>query len=462
MTRKTVTLTAALAAVVLLIGGYFGAQAWIKAHPKESPYVSSTSVSIRLTDFDTMKLSAIEISGPGEISALRLEREGENWELVYPAGADIKIDQSAVSGKLWSLSSMWAERLVDEAPSNLAEYGLDNPNSRALISDSEGKSAEVIFGNRTPSLSSYYAMLAGDPKVYTVSGYSAESFLFTLNDIRDKNLLTDFDPTTLRRFILESEGRLLDIGPRDPADYKVSNFSSLVINSPYTLKRGVEGSKFDPVLQALQGFRIEDFIDDNPVSLEPYGLDKPGRLYVETSAASLDLLFGRGADGRFFAKLPDAPEVFTVSGLDTVADIKPFMIADTFALIFHIDNVDYFTVTDGSRTLRADIRGTKDEPEFFLNGKKTEDKPFRNYYQAVIGILCDAEYPGPSGVKAEGAPVTVEFYLRDPAGASAAIRLDPYNRDFYSLFQDGVTEFLISRQQVQNIFTVAGEMAYMD
>jgi hypothetical protein len=42
------------------------------------------------------------------------------------------------------------------------------------------------------------------------------------------------------------------------------------------------------------------------------------------------------------------------------------------------------------------------------------------------------------------------------------MRLVPYNRDFYSLNYGGVTEFLISRRQVQNIFTAADDMVYAE
>ncbi|MDR2617624.1 MAG: DUF4340 domain-containing protein, partial [Treponema sp.] len=432
MTRKSITLVVVLLAVALLTGGYFGAKAWIKAHPKASPYASFTGPeSVRLTDFDSSKLSTIEIFGPD--SELRLEKRDGSWKLIRSGPGNIRIDQQAVSGKLWSISSLWAEQVVSEAPSDLGEFGLDSPGNRVILADSEGKEVELLFGNQTPSLSSYYVMIPGDPKVYTVSDYSAGNFLFTLDDIRDKTLITEFDPAAVRHFVRESNGVLLDITPRTEDQYTVSSFSSLVINSPYILKRGVDSSKFEPVLQALQGFTIERFVDDNPSSLAPYGLDKPGRIYLETDTVKLELLFALGGDGQFYAKLPGEPGVFTVTGLDTVANTRVFDIADKFALIFHIDNVETYTVTGEGRVLKADIRGTKDEPEFFLNGKKTEDKAFRTYYQAVIGLLADAEYPGPSGAAAEGSPVEVEFHLKDPPGAGASMRLVPYNRDFYSL-----------------------------
>jgi hypothetical protein len=40
------------------------------------------------------------------------------------------------------------------------------------------------------------------------------------------------------------------------------------------------------------------------------------------------------------------------------------------------------------------------------------------------------------------------------------LSLIPYNRDFYILNIDGITEFLISRAQVRKIFDAADSMEY--
>ncbi|GHU66372.1 hypothetical protein FACS189447_07080 [Spirochaetia bacterium] len=458
MKRKTVTLIIVLAALVLLTGGYFGAQAWIKAHPKASPYASTPARDTpRLTEFDSSKIVKLDL----ESSGFSLEKNGDNWELVN-APRGIKINQSAVSNKLWYAGSLWAESVVDDEPGDLSQYGLDEPQGHTIITDSEGKKADILFGNLNPGRSAYYAMVSGDPKVYTVSTYSADGFLFSLDSIRDRDIYTDFDPQTLSRFTLDNGKTRIDIVPRPEDAYLVSNFSQFMLVSPYTLRRGADSQKFSEVLEPLQNLQISEFVDDDPSSLASYGLDKPGKLHIETGNGVFDLLFGRDSEGTLFAKLPDEPNVFTVSNLEPVINTTAFKLADKFALIFNIDIVNSFTVTGEGRTLRADIKGTKDEAEFELNGKRTLDKEFRTYYQAVIGLLADAEYPGPLNESAAGQPVTIEFNLKEPQGVRTSITLRPYNRDYYALTQDGNTEFVISRSQVRNIFETADKMAYAE
>jgi hypothetical protein len=185
------------------------------------------------------------------------------------------------------------------------------------------------------------------------------------------------------------------------------------------------------------------------------------RLYVETDLSSLDLLLGNAEGGAYYAKKAGAPGVFTVAGLEPVINTRPFTIVDKFALILNIDSVDRIVISeDGKALLTAEIKGKGDEAVFTLNGRRTADKAFRNFYQAVIGLLTDAEYEGPRPGGNVSGVITVRYQLNTPPGQEMALSLIPHDRDFYILNMDGVTEFLISRAQVRKIFESADSMEY--
>jgi hypothetical protein len=306
-------------------------------------------------------------------------------------------------------------------------------------------------------------MTGEDPKVYTVSEYSVRNLLMDLDSIRDRSLLAAFEPQNLRRLILDTGKTLIDVSPKTEADTGVSSFSTYMLTSPYTRKQGVDGEKFGELLTPLQSLQIRDFIDDNPSTLAVYGLDKPMRLYIETDETSLDLLLGNAAGDAYYAKRADAPGVFTVAALEPVINTRPFTIVDKFALILNIDSVDRIVVSeDGKALLTAEIQGTGDEAVFTLNGRRTADKPFRTFYQAVIGLLADAEYEGQRPSTNVSGVITIRYQMNTPPGQEWALSLIPHNRDFYILSIDGVTEFLISRAQVRNIFDSADSMEYAD
>ena len=469
MTRKTITSIIALAAVAILIGGYFGAQAWIKAHPKPSLYdFSNYPESPRITEFDSGKINRIENRGEG----FALIRNDGPWELAsekIPAGR-VNLEQSLISNKLWSISSIWAEQMIEEAPQDLSVYGLDEPYGDVLIGDTEGTSVEFIFGNFTPTRTSRYMMVAGKPEVYTLSTYSIDILNFSLDSVRDKNLAAYLDPRSITHFILEPRPEdnpqgwgKIDITPKDESYYLISTFTSFIMNSPFDNVCGVDSEKFGNILDAMQYLQIMEYVDDNPSSLAPYGLDRPGRLFAESPEGSLDILYGRNENGLYYAKYNGDDTVFSLGGLDQVVTPSPFSLIDKFAMIFSIDNVDSFTVTGDGEPLTATIQGKGDEAVFSLNGRKTADKEFRQFYQAVIGLLIDAEYNGPvSPARGEGADWVVEYKLNTPAGVTASVRLIPYNRDFYILEREGTREFMIARTQARRIYEAVDKMVYID
>ena len=109
------------------------------------------------------------------------------WEITQPK--PFAADQSNVSSTLSSLSSLTSERVVDDKPSNLQQYGLAPPAVEVDISEKDNKSQKLLLGDDTPTGSAVYVMLAGDPRVFTIASYHKSTIAKSLNDFRDKRLL---------------------------------------------------------------------------------------------------------------------------------------------------------------------------------------------------------------------------------------------------------------------------------
>ena len=458
MSRRIRTLIIALGILVILGGGYFGSVIWKK---KKAESVSASTPSPKLGNLESSGLVKIENS------SLVLEKNNETWELVSLNGKNppqgIELDQNKLQSITYTLAGVWVERTVDEEPADLSVYGLDGAPLRTVVTDSEGKKATYFVGDMTPSRSSYYVIEEGDPKVYTIAAYSAENLMLDLDKIRQRILFRVFDIQSLIKFRLETPLSLIEIGVKpESAPLHVSSlFSPFILTSPYKLPRSVDGDALDKLLSVFKNIAIEDFIDGDPASLKPYGLDKPIRVSLQIQGASMDLEIGNLTDTKRYAKLAGAPGVFTLDGLDTVINARPFSLINKFALLFNIDHVDRLSVSGGERDLNAEMQGTGDDAVFTLNGKKAESRSFKTFYQAVIGLLADAEYPGPvRGAEDAGANITIEYRLNTPPGARASVSLIPYNRDFYALSQDGTIEFLISRNQIHKIYETADAVVF--
>jgi hypothetical protein len=463
MSRKIKNLVIALGVLVLLSGGYYGSIVWNRkktgsAMPAASPPYTPP---VSLGNLESSKLVKIEVN------SLALEKNNGAWELVSLEGGippvKIELDQVQIQYLTYSLSSVWVEQIVDEAPSDLSQYGLDKPSYRAFVTDSAGKKTEYILGDTTPSRVSYYAMEAGDPRVYAVSSYTAGNMWFTLDDIRQRSLFPSFEPSALTRLRVESPRfKRIEISPKPQTltPNLTGLFSTHLVTSPYTVTRGADGEALYNLLTPFMNLEIADFIDDAPSSLRPYGLDEPVRIFLSAEGSSLDLLIGNEIDGKHYAKLAGAGGVFTLYGMESVVNVKPFTLIDKFAFIVNIDWVDHLSINGGEKNLSVDFQGKGDGGLYYLNGRKTETGSFKTFYQAVIGLLVDAEYPGPVQQTDNSGELTIEYRLNTPPGERAAITLIPYNRDFYALMQGGVMEFLISRNQVRRIYETADAMIY--
>jgi len=485
MSRKIKTLIIALVVIVLLGGGYYGSTVW-KKKKDASTAASSSAPSPKLGDLDSSKLVKIEVPD------LVLEKQGDAWAVTSLKGVKppdgIILDQSQIQSLTYTLATVYTDRVIDDKPADLSVYGLKDNTVRATVTDVNGNKAVYIRGDMTPARNSYYVMEEGDPRVYSVSSYAADNMLLSLDKLRDKNLFPTFDIGAVKELHIVNGATKIDISPKpNPAPpYLDASFSTTVMTSPYKLPRGADGDAMDKALTPLKNLQITDFVDDAPSSLQQYGLDKPGKISItimvsdpsssganansaDNSAAnakavakSLDLLVGNQVDGKNYAKLPNAPGVFTLTGINDLLNIKPFTLVDKFALLINIDKVQRLSISGGPKSLSADFSGKGDDAVYTLNGKKTESKSFKAWYQSVIGLLSDAEYPGPARNPQDAGTgnITIEYQLNTPAGVKASITLVPYNRDFYALQQEGSTEFLISRSQVNSIFTTADTVTY--
>jgi len=455
MARKNRTMIIALGVLALLGAIYYGtiiqgrnrAAALVQELPPPAP---------TLGNLDSSEVVKIEVSG------MVLEKHNEMWELVSLDGEappqGVALDQGMLRNLVFVLATVWAERIAEENPDDLSVFGLESPASRTIVTDSRGNTAVYLVGDQTPFRNSYFVMAEGNPDVFVVSAFSADRLRFTLDDIRNRFLFPPQLPLqALTRMRIESPGAVIDMSlmPEPRPLHLISTFSRFMMTSPFNLPRGVDSEALEALLTPFNNRRIGEFVNDFPLSLAPYGLDTPAaRFRLEFGVAYIELLIGNRSGTDRYAKLAGAPGVFTVSGLDPIVNITPFTLVDRFALLMGINEVSHLSVSGGERPLNADFQGEGPDMIFHLNGRRTEERSSRNWFQSVIALRVDAEIPaGGDFNPASPEHITVEYHLRN--GERASFTLIPFNRDFYVLSQEGTMEFLIARNQVRRIFQTA-------
>jgi hypothetical protein len=168
--------------------------------PEESaaPPVNSAPVILKVNAADVTEMS-IKRKGADPVT---VKKTGGDWQITEPK--PYAADQEAVTTILSTLSQLNADRLVEDKASDLKQYGLD---PAAVEVDILGKGTrELLLGDDTPAGGDVYVKLAADPRVFTISSFNKTSLDKSLNDLRDKSLVT-VNPDNVSRVELIKKGQ---------------------------------------------------------------------------------------------------------------------------------------------------------------------------------------------------------------------------------------------------------------
>jgi hypothetical protein len=172
--------------VFLILGGILY---WSEHHkPAEETAKASANTSPPILKLDQAAITKVEIKKK-DVEPILLTKAGSgDWQISAPKA--LGADQSTVTGMISTLSSLNSERLIEEKAADLKTYGLDQPGVEVDVSEKDNKTQRLLIGDDTPAGSAVYAMVAGDPRIFTLASYNKSSFDKSLDDLRDKRLLT--------------------------------------------------------------------------------------------------------------------------------------------------------------------------------------------------------------------------------------------------------------------------------
>jgi Domain of unknown function (DUF4340) len=180
-----------IAAVVL--AALTGALYWSNRHPpSENTAKASLDTPPKILSLKQEDISRIAIRKKGGEELDLAKGDAGKWQITAPK--PLGADQEAVSSLLSSVSSLNADRLVEDKATDLNQFGLAQPALELDVTTKDGKPQKLFLGDDTPAGSAVFAKLEGDARVFTIASYNKTSIDKTANDLRDKRLLTvDFD-----------------------------------------------------------------------------------------------------------------------------------------------------------------------------------------------------------------------------------------------------------------------------
>lgn len=189
---------------IVVLAGLTGALYWSNHQkPAETPEASADAPP-KILALKQDDISKIDLRRKGT-DDLVLARDGSGkWRITAPK--PLEVEQSTVSPMLSTLATLTAGRLVEDKASDLGQYGLSDPSFAATITEQNNKTHKLLLGDNTPAGSAVYAKLDGDPRVFTIASYNKGNIDKSVNDLRDKRLLTvDSDKISKVELITKKE-----------------------------------------------------------------------------------------------------------------------------------------------------------------------------------------------------------------------------------------------------------------
>ena len=176
------------AAALAILGGVLY---WSQHHkPSGQGASSSAGASPPILKLDQSKITRLTLRKQGSEPIVLAREDSGNWRITAPSS--LNADQDTVSSMLSTLSSLNSDRTVENQAADLMQYGLEPPEIELDIAEKD-RSQKLLLGDDTPAGGDAYAMLQGDPRLFAVTSYNKTSLNKSLNDLRDKRLIT-LDP----------------------------------------------------------------------------------------------------------------------------------------------------------------------------------------------------------------------------------------------------------------------------
>ena len=302
-----------------------------------------TRRSKQVIQFKVENVEEFELIKPSGTLKVRRDPKTSRWNIIEPLavpGADGVINQL-----LLTLEEARITRVADEAPKDLAAFGLQDPPLKIALRFKTGDPQTVSVGDASPIGHSTYLQVGGQQRVL-LSFIDKSQLNASLNELRSKTLL-DFVARDVTAVDLTFEG-------------KAQRFVKK--GEHWTLTAPVNGrGDADEISNFLNNIRfevIDSFIEETPKEVSRYGL-APARLVLnieaEKAGRSWTLKIGKAHDDHsFYAQRGQPANVVTVS--DSLLEIlskNPLSFMDKSLMSFKEADVTAIESREGKETVRV-------------------------------------------------------------------------------------------------------------
>ncbi len=256
----------------------------------------------RVFEIDSEEVVQIKVSVDGASTTIdKVPMTG--WEITAPLR--YQADPNIVGTLLREFSTLSPARTVADSAENLSEYGLEFPSATVEVNRGLDEPQVLLLGDVNPTGASYYALEQGTRRVFLLSSQINVNLRRSTDDLRDRYLMR-VDRDKVEEVVLEKGDRKVVI-KKDP-------FGTWRVEEPYRLP--AERDEVVNAVSNITGASAVIFVDDAPLTLEPYGLANPVMTATVKSgdgSVHQTISLGHVEMGRLYAMTSERRNVYSVS-----------------------------------------------------------------------------------------------------------------------------------------------------
>jgi hypothetical protein len=203
-----------LIVAIIVLGALTGALYWSNNHKPSDDTANKTDDAPSILKLDQSSITKVELKNRDEAPTVLEKNNFGAWQITAPKL--YSADPSNVASTLSSIASLNAQRVVEDKPADLKPYGLAPPNVEINVTEKDNKSHKLLLGDDSPTGNTVYAMLAGDPRVFTIASFNKSSIDKSLNELRDRRLLqVNVDQVSRIELVQKNQTIEFDRGKQD-------------------------------------------------------------------------------------------------------------------------------------------------------------------------------------------------------------------------------------------------------
>jgi hypothetical protein len=232
-----------------------------------------------------------------------VKKEGERWQIVSPIQTPAA--ESDVIAAASALANIDVVRVVDEAPADLAQYGLASPRVEVEFKAAgEKPSGKLLLGSKTPTGGNVYAMKGDEKRVFLVAEYQNASLNKSTFDLRDKSVMK-IDREKVDGVEVSYAGKGFGFAKKGE-EWRVSQ----------PIAAAADFGTVESLVGRVQNAQMKSIVTEQatPADLKKFGLEKPEvAVTVNTGSARATLAVGTAAaDDTVYARDMSKNMVVTV------------------------------------------------------------------------------------------------------------------------------------------------------